>query len=33
MRIHHGHGLIDWPVVRRLWLGSLSASVVTLVGM
>ena len=30
-RIHHGHGLIDWPVVRRLWLGSLSASVVTLV--
>ena len=32
-RIHHGHGLIDWPVVRRLWLGSLSASVVTLVWM
>ena len=23
-RIHQGHGLIDWPVVRRLWLGSLS---------
>jgi len=22
-RVHHGHGLIDWPVVRRLWLGSL----------
>jgi uncharacterized membrane protein YfcA len=32
-RIHHGHGLIDWPVVRRLWVGSLSASAVTLVWM
>lgn len=32
-RIHHGHGLIDWPVVKRLWLGSLSASVATLVWM
>jgi uncharacterized membrane protein YfcA len=30
-RIHHGRGLIDWPVVRRLWLGSLTASVATLV--
>jgi uncharacterized membrane protein YfcA len=32
-RIHHGHGLIEWPVVRRLWLGSLSASSITLLGM
>lgn len=32
-RVHHGHGLIDWPVVKRLWLGSLSASVATLVWM
>lgn len=32
-RIHQGHGLIDWPVVRRLWSGSLSASVLTLVWM
>lgn len=32
-RIHHGHGLIDWQVVRRLWLGSLTASVVTLLWM
>lgn len=29
-RIHHGHGLIDWPVVKRLWLGSLTASALTL---
>lgn len=32
-RIHHGHGLIDWGVVRCLWLGSLPASVVTLLAM
>ncbi len=32
-RVHHKHGLIDWPVVRRLWLGSLSAAVLTLVWM
>ncbi len=32
-RIHHGHGLIDWPVVRRLWTGSLSASAITLAWM
>lgn len=32
-RVHHTHGLIDWQVVRRLWLGSLSVSAVTLVGM
>jgi len=32
-RVHHGHGLIDWQVVKRLWLGSLSASALTLVWM
>jgi uncharacterized membrane protein YfcA len=32
-RVHHGHGLIDWPVVRRLWMGSLSASALTLLWM
>lgn len=21
-RVHHSHGLIDWQVVRRLWLGA-----------
>ena len=21
-RVHHGHGLIDWPVAKRLWWGS-----------
>jgi uncharacterized protein len=30
-RVHHGHGLIDWQVVRRLWLGSLPASALTMV--
>jgi uncharacterized protein len=28
-RVHHGSGLIDWQVVRRLWLGSLPASALT----
>lgn len=32
-RVHHGRGLIDWQVVRRLWAGSLPASVLTLVWM
>ncbi len=32
-RVHHGHGLIDWQVVRRLWVGSLTASAMTLVWM
>lgn len=32
-RVHHGHGLIDWPVVRRLWAGSLTAAALTLVWM
>lgn len=30
-RIHHGHGLIDWTVVKRLWVGSLSCAVLTLI--
>lgn len=30
-RVHHGNGLIDWQVARRLWLGSLPASALTLV--
>ena len=29
-RIHHGHGLIDWQVVRRLWIGSLPAAMGTI---
>lgn len=29
-RIHHGEGLIDWHIVRRLWAGSLTASGLTL---
>lgn len=32
-RVHHGHGLIYWQVVKRLWLGSLTASALTLVWM
>jgi len=32
-RIHHGHGLIDWQVVKRLWMGSLTFSVLTLIGL
>lgn len=32
-KVHHGHGLIDWPVVKRLWLGSLTASALTLIWM
>lgn len=32
-RVHHGHGLIDWQVVKRLWAGSLSASALTLLWM
>ena len=30
-RVHHGHGLIDWQVAKRLWWGSLTASAATLV--
>jgi uncharacterized membrane protein YfcA len=29
-RVHHSHGLVDWPVVKRLWLGSLTMSTLTL---
>lgn len=32
-RIHHGAGLIDWQVVKRLWLGSLTASALTVLWM
>lgn len=32
-RVHHNHGLIDWQILRRLWLGSLSASGLTLLAM
>lgn len=32
-RVHHGHGLIDWSVVKRLWLGSLTTSALTLLWM
>lgn len=32
-RVHHGHKLIDWLVVKRLWLGSLTASTATLAWM
>jgi uncharacterized membrane protein YfcA len=32
-RVHHGRGLIDWHVVRRLWLGSLPASALTMAWM
>jgi uncharacterized membrane protein YfcA len=28
--VHQRHGLIDWVVVKRLWLGSLTSSVLTL---
>ena len=29
-RVHYGRGLIDWQVVRRLWLGSLTCSALTM---
>jgi len=29
-RVHHGHDLIDWQVVKRLWLGSLPAVVLVM---
>lgn len=31
--MHHGNGLIDWQVVRRLWLGSFPASALTIAWM
>jgi uncharacterized protein len=32
-RVYHGHGLIDWQVVKRLWCGSLTCSAATLIWM
>lgn len=32
-RFHQGTGLIDWEVAKRLWLGSLPASAITLAWM
>jgi uncharacterized protein len=32
-RVHHGHGLIDWQIVKRLWIGSLSAAALTIAWM
>ncbi|MDD4950720.1 sulfite exporter TauE/SafE family protein [Sulfuricurvum sp.] len=32
-RVHNKHGLIDWQVVKRLWIGSLSASTLTILWM
>ena len=31
--LHHQKGSVDWEVVRRLWTGSLPASVITLLWM
>jgi uncharacterized membrane protein YfcA len=31
--LHVRNGLIDWPIVRRLWLGSLPAAAVTIAWM
>lgn len=28
--LHHGRGTVDWQVLRRLWLGSLPAALLTL---
>jgi uncharacterized membrane protein YfcA len=32
-RVHHQQGLVDWPIVLRLWTGSLSAALVTVFWM
>ncbi len=32
-RVHYGKDLIDWPILRRLWIGSLTASAATLIWM
>lgn len=32
-RVHHSHGLVDWQVVRRLWLGSITGATLTLLVM
>lgn len=31
--LHHGRGTVDWLVLRRLWLGSLPAALLTLLWM
>lgn len=31
--LHHGRGTVDWEVLRRLWLGSLPAALLTLLWM
>lgn len=31
--VHHRHGTVDWPVVRRLAMGSLPAAALTLLWM
>ncbi|MDD3652537.1 sulfite exporter TauE/SafE family protein [Immundisolibacter sp.] len=31
--LHHGRGTVDWQVLRRLWLGSLPAALLTLLWM
>ncbi len=33
VRIHQGHGLIDWQVVKRLWAGSIPAAALMLMVM
>lgn len=33
MRLHHVAGLIDWEVLRRMWLGSLPAAVLVIVAI
>ncbi len=32
-RVYHNHDVIDWQIVKRLWLGSLPASALTLLWM
>jgi uncharacterized membrane protein YfcA len=32
-RVHHKAGLIDWQAVRRLWLGSLPASALSILAI
>ena len=31
--VHHSKGLIDWQILRRLWLGSLPSSAITIILM
>lgn len=28
--VHHAKGLVDWQVLKRMWLGSLPASIITI---